>query len=244
MFDLFWVKMPSKVFKDDFFKIQMSSSKHITDDIAALKIYMYICLFSETENILPSVDGDPNPKGLTSQFTYDVIHKKCNLSRAVISKGIKRLLTLGLVFRFGGVKKIYYVIRINGSGGGWCKLPKKNILDENMCIRPFVAMKNRYRSERDSLKVFIYLLSIRRNNAEEVSVSLGTLSKRTGIAIKDMEEVFLVMASIGFLENIESNGNVRYRVKNPGNELKIFRVLGSRTLVRSKNTTDGQIQYE
>lgn len=241
MSDLFWVKMPSEAFrKNDVFSKHMSSGKHISCDIAALKIFVYACLFSEKTGVSFLTKEELGFTGSSSFFTYDDIESRCKLSRVLISRGIQRLISLGMILRKGGPRKFEYIIPFD-TWDKWCKLPKRVILNKKGEIIPFLSMKNRYPEERDALKIFLYLLSIRSNHEDFSFASIKTIANRTGVPVDHIEEVLLTMSNLGLLVKQEFVSYIKTRRKTPENKIYTFKLVGCENFVKSKgNFNDTQ----
>lgn len=234
MSDLFWVKMPSKAFKEnDIFSRGMSSGKNISSDIAALKIFVYACLFSERTGVSFLTKEELGFTGSSSLFTYDDIESRCRLSRALISRGVQRLISLGMLVRKGGPRKFEYIVPFD-TWDGWCKLPKRAILSKRGEIVPFLSMRNRYQDERDALKIFLYLLSIRGNSEDFSFVSTGKISNKTGVPVEHLKGAFLTMSTLGLIENQDFCGYVKTAKKTTENELYKFKLIGYSNFIKSK----------
>tara|TARA_Y100000310_G_scaffold245446_1_gene250422 strand:+ start:812 stop:1540 length:729 start_codon:yes stop_codon:yes gene_type:complete len=239
--ELFWVKMPSEAFrKNNVFSQCMSSGKNISSDIAALKIFVYACLFSERTEVSFLTKEDLGFTGASLFFTYDDIESRCKLSRALISRGIQRLVSLGIILRKGGPRKFEYIVPFD-TRDGWCKLPKMAILNKRKEIIPFLSMINRTQGERDALKIFLYLLSIRENNKDFSFVSASTIAKRTGVPVDHIKNVFLTMSMLGLLVDHEFVSYVKTTKKIPENEIYKLKLIGHDNFVKSKgNFNDTQ----
>jgi hypothetical protein len=85
-------------------------------------------------------------------------------------------------------------------------LPKHELIKKDFQISAFCAFTQRYRHERDALKVFLYLLSIRSNSKRYVDVSRGVISKKTGVEFSNLDGALGFLRSVGLLNNIKSKG--------------------------------------
>lgn len=210
---LLWVKMPSTWIGKGMLSIDFSSrrEKDVSGEIAALKIYICLCIYSDRKMIPYPPKLQNNPKCsrerefIGSSLTYDQLSEYCTLSRVLVSRGLKKLISCGLINKQGTTRKVTY--EITGlSYSGWCKLPCRVLLGINGCVKSFTGLKNRYPSERNGLKLFLYLLSIRQNDLSEVSVSRGKIAKMTGLNVYDIDSSVGVLRSIELIEDVQSLG--------------------------------------
>ncbi|WP_394213390.1 hypothetical protein, partial [Enterovibrio calviensis] len=120
MSDLHWVKMPSTWIRNGLLKDNFSSGSNIAEDIAALKIFVVLC------HQATSV-GEYGAVWLQASETYDSLERWCSLSRASVSKGLKKLILENIIESSGSKKKTY---RFKGNAfSGWAKLPKRALVD-------------------------------------------------------------------------------------------------------------------
>jgi hypothetical protein len=216
--DLLWVKMPSKWISDGSMAKNFSVEKNISTDIASLKIYMYLCLFAQPikHSKITKVPGYLSPDGedkvqkieevvLTSECTYDQISDGCGLSRLLVSRGLKKLISTGLILNSGGTRKKIYQIK-GEVNRNWCKLPKRKLVALDRKIGPFRALKNRYQHELEALKLFLYLISIRPNSEKYTDVSKEKIIVATSIDLYDIDSAVKLLLGIGMLENVKSRG--------------------------------------
>ena len=140
-------------------------------------------------------------------MTYDQLTEGCGLSRLLVSRGLQKLKALNLINKEGTTRKITYVIQ-GGLYSGWCKLPKRHLVKLEHKISSFCALKNRYKHERDALKIFMYLLTVRTNRHEYVDVSRGKISNRTGVDLYDINKSLAFLTGIGLLDEVENKGYI------------------------------------
>lgn len=232
MADLLWVKMPSiwiaKGKLNDF-----SSSSNISDDIASLKIFISLCLEAKVvshEEYSDFLKTSALIDRFETKCTYDELMEATTLSRSMISRGLKRLSSLALITREGTTRKKIYVI--NGAPrNGWCKLPKKALIKKGLEISAFTSFTQRYRHERDALKIFLYLIASRSNTKRFVDLSRGVITKQTGVKLADIDGALGFLRSVGLLEKIESRGYKKETVSfSEFEKLHRYWVVGNSTL--------------
>jgi len=222
MSELLWVKMPSKWISNKVLADRFSSN-NVSTEIAALKLYIGLCLFSNVvtrTKIRVTVDNhyfdtanndELLVKQAESTLTYDQLGNSCSLSRALIKRGIDKLKQESLIRKEGTTRKKVYVLE-GGIARGWCKLPKKELLKKDIEISAFKAFTQRYEHERDGLKIFLYILSIRSNSKRFVDVSRGKISEVTGVKLRDIYGALGFLRSIGLLDDVKSRGHLKSAV--------------------------------
>jgi len=226
MSELLWVKMPSKWISNKVLADRFSSN-NISTEIAALKLYIGLCLFSNVvtrtkirvtvDNRYFDVDQTPRfdypdlVKQAESTLTYDQLGDSCSLSRSLIKRGLDKLKQESLIRKEGTTRKKVYVLE-GGIARGWCKLPKKELLKKDIEISAFKAFTQRYEHERDALKIFLYILSIRSNSKRFVDVSRGKISEVTGVKLGDIYGALGFLRSIGLLDDVKSRGHLKSAV--------------------------------
>ena len=241
MSDMLWVKMPTTWVTEGVMKDQFSSLKFISADISALKIYMYLCLYSIPVTVRMNGNLDAKFYPITarlsdcitsaeSKVTYDDIGNACSLSRKLISDGLKRLYSIGMVQKKGSTRKVIYAIQ-GSLNSGWAKLPKRELIKLNCQIEAFHSIKNRYSHERDGLKVYIYLLAIRTNKFQNVDVSKLKIMQATGVDVYSIDKAVSYLIGIGLLSEVIYQG-YKKGSRHYDEKSKLYRyfVMGSSAL--------------
>lgn len=207
----FWKPMPYYFLRE---KNVVNSFKrnNISGGVAALKIYIILCLFSNHNE-----NGD-----YCASLTYEQISKLASISRALVRKGLVLLSDLKLISADGKKKINYHLVGVNRVGktftpahfnsrmGFWAKLPSIGLIDESGRIPAFEAMTNRSYLELNALRIFVYLLYIRSNGDICISVSLSKMKNKLTLPIPD------ILAAIGFLQST----GLLYKVDFFGNSVK------------------------
>lgn len=200
--DLYWKPMPYYWIRKDGV-LKSFKRNEVSTAIAALKIYILIVLTSNKDT-----DGM-----YSSSITYDQITKTAAISRKLVSAGFKKLFEMNLIDFCGVRKKKYFLIgvtylrmedirlcpqrtRFSSAQGYWAKTPNVGLIDEMGRITAFEAMTNRSHLELNSLKLFIYLLSIKSKGTVVISVSPSKIKSNIGISYPD------IFAAIGFMQSI------------------------------------------
>ena len=244
MVDLLWVKMPSTWVSSGCLSQHFSSRREVSTDIAALKIFLYLCLFSQPVKRkkqfsiavwLPERVVQNNTAIITqaeASITYDAISSGCALSRKLVSQGLKKLVEMRLILREGTTRKVTYVIQ-GSLDSGWAKLPKRGLIKLNQEVDAFQSIKNRYAYERDAIKLFIYLLTVRTNRYHHIDVSRGKISKATGIELLKIDECLSYLSGLGLLERVEYQGyTTGSSFSSEEHKLHRYYVIGSAGLVQ------------
>ncbi|RCU45677.1 hypothetical protein DU002_14550 [Corallincola holothuriorum] len=241
MADLLWVKMPSSWVTDEKLASSFSSKASVSKDIAALKIFLYMCLFANpikrrrvTSPVFYLPERLMRFEEVTqaeAQLTYDDICEGCSLSRKLVRDGLRKLIEIRLVVKEGTTRKIRYVVQ-GSLDSGWAKLPKRELIKLDNKVAAFHAIKNRYEHERNALKLFIYLLTVRTNRFKHIDVSRNAISKATGIDLYQIDDSLGFLQGIGLIEDIKSKGYLaRASQHSEGYKLHRYFLVGSAGLV-------------
>jgi hypothetical protein len=229
--------MPSKWITDGGLSKDFSSARNVGADIAALKIYILVCIkgVRTTKNRLLDFGGQNrvivDGARLEAKLTYDDIAESCGLSRKLISEGISKLSGRGIVAKSGTTRKVSYVV-VQCAASRWAKLPVREFYKGER-LPALTALKNRYEYERSALKLFVYLLSIRKNAEKYVTVSKGTIERQTGISAGDVNEAIKFMLALGLLENFFPHGQVaNHAIISASAELDEYHVAGHQWFIQ------------
>lgn len=198
---LLWSKMPSQWITNNELCEHFSDNNKVSDDIAALKIFITLCFFSK--EVLHS-NGHGVSRKFEAKITYDQIIEMCSLSRSLVSRGIKKLKSINLI-EVSGVRSKTYILRGSPSSG-WCKLPKRALVKNDEKMPALSGLFNRYPHERNALKLFLYIVSCRSNSKRYVDLSRGIISKRTGIKIDEIDAALGLLCSINLISLVEDMG--------------------------------------
>lgn len=198
---LLWSKMPSKWIAENGLREFFSSKNKVSDDIAALKIFIVLCFLSKEVN---RSSGGKSSNILEAKITYDQFTEMCSLSRALVSRGLKKLRASHLI-EVSGVRTKTYTL--TGSAySGWCKLPKRALVKNDEKMPVMSAFFNRYTNERNALKLFLYIISCRSNSKRYVDLSRGVISAKTGIELDDIDAALGILRSTSLISNVEDKG--------------------------------------
>lgn len=188
MFILSWARLPSSWIRAGLLKDYFSSNIELAKKIAALKIYIIFCIKA---NKCSEID-------YSCSMTYDELIESVSLSRSSIHKGLQHLISLGLIKGEGIRTKKYFILNLNKSG--WCKIPVSGFISDYGVIESFKMFHNRYAHELNSLKLYLYLLSIRDNEERFSEVSFRKITIKTGIKHSEIKPALSFLNIIGLLE--------------------------------------------
>ncbi|MEL6092843.1 MAG: hypothetical protein ACRCYD_05295 [Plesiomonas sp.] len=190
-----WRPMPYKAIrKSELLKI---GANDVATGISAFKVFLIICCKSEMDKEL----------GMVARLTYSDFESMCNMSRAMISKGVKKLEEAGVVSRLGGHKNKYQLLTLSRKGeetpfsigsGGWCKIPIKPFTDDGD-IQLFEGISNRGVKDLDALKLFVYLLSVRSKGEAFVRVGINKICLATNLSERRLIAALNHMRSLGLV---------------------------------------------
>lgn len=156
-----WEKIPSKLLESKLLFVGEQGSK-LSVEISALLLYATFHFVDEGNNGVVVV-------------TYDDIQNMTELSRSLISWGIKRLVDLELVIKTK--KRSQYKLVGKEESGGWFKLPCKAIFHDGK-ITPFQLFTLRTKAELFALKIYFYIAMYRNNNELFSMVSYDKLTEK------------------------------------------------------------------
>ena len=177
--------------------------------IAALKIFIVIEIKSEVNE-----DGE-----YCASLTYPQLQKLTGMSRQLICNGLQKLNSFKMIVSEGKKNKRHHILfSCKGStikdpitkkfsklnDGAWCKMPVKGFVGEDGRILSFLSMNNRGLSDLNSLRLFIYLLSIRRKGFVAVVVTEATLMKNLRLTRLELKLAISYMLSMGLIEKVKS----------------------------------------
>ncbi|WP_032745434.1 hypothetical protein [Klebsiella oxytoca] len=172
--------------------------------IAALKIFICIVIKS---------DLDENGE-YCAMITYPQVQKMTGMSRQLICCGFDKLKFYKMISSEGVRKKKYSLLtcekgstrqkpltkRFDGlSTGRWCKFPLKGLIDDDGVIPSFLAMSNRNINDLHALRLFVYLLSVRRHGDVFIVVKAETLMKKLRLKRVQLTLALAHMSALGLI---------------------------------------------
>lgn len=223
---MLWSKMPSKWITQGVLRDSFSGGRSVSDDIAALKLFIVLCLLAKQVN--RSSDSSMHDV-LEVRATYDQLTEMCSLSRSLVSRGLKKLLREELLSSSGVRTKTYTFTQ--GVYRGWCKLPKRALVKNEEDIPAMKAFLNRYSHERDALKCFLYILASRSNSKTYVDLSRGMIAKQTGVSLDAIDGAIGFLQSTSLISKVEDKGFLAHSIRRDlAERLHRYWVIGSSSL--------------
>jgi len=188
---LFWKKMPSLWIGN---KIAEFNKLDTAKAIAALKIYLTLCLFCK--------ESDSGCR--TVELTFSNLCDKASLSRSLVNEGLKVLYQKELIQNVSTTarKKIYTVDVLEDHNDGWCKLPFKGVVGEDGKISAFQSMHNRYPFELVALQTYMYLLYARDNNSASTLARKKTICEKLKCKLPELNKAITYLIHIGLLDKV------------------------------------------
>ncbi|WP_149137280.1 helix-turn-helix domain-containing protein [Cupriavidus campinensis] len=162
--------------------------------------------------VLTSTDGQDQFHAV-AEGTYVDLGEATGLSRALISAGLQRLQTLGLITPEGSHQKRRYKIT-------WpiehrfFKLPCQAITNGNVIV-PFKSFTMRSKHELHALKLYLYFASIRGSYLPYSMASYETIFARTRIPERDIRRAISVLIGTGLLEGVDREHSRMRGVNEP-----------------------------
>lgn len=166
-----------------------------------------------------------------AEGTYVDLGEATGLSRALISAGLQRLVTLGLIAPEGSHQKRRYKINWPEEHR-FFKLPCHAIVSGKV-IKPFASFTMRSKHELHAMKLYLYFAAIRSNHAYFSMASYETIFERTGISERDIRKAISLLISTGLLVGINRDHN-HILTKNEPNK---YYLTGYMALVQQKSGT-------
>ena len=136
-----------------------------------------------------------------SEGTYVDLGEATGLSRALISGGLQRLESLGLIAPQGSHQKRRYKITWPAEHR-FFKLPCQAITNGNVIV-PFKNFTLRSKHELHALKLYLYFASIRPNYQAYSMAAYETIFARTGVSERDIRKAISLLIGVGLLEGID-----------------------------------------
>lgn len=185
-----WVKFPSEwILHDD--GLRRFNSRFLAAHTSALMCLMIIA--HET-------DSDTG----TSKVTYDHFQSVMGKSRAIVSSGLKALVSANLIESTGS-RSLYRFTNYNPNEG-WCKLPCKILYNKGLI--PFFDDCNlRKNTELDAIKLFFLFAAFRNNETNVASISYEKITERAGIPRERIKRATALLAvnGVAFPEQMPSS---------------------------------------
>lgn len=159
-----------------------------------------------------SVDEQQQFHGV-AEGTYVDLGEATGLSRALISAGLQRLRTLGLIAPEGSHQKRRYKITWPAEHR-FFKLPCQAITNGNVIV-PFKNFTMRSKHELHAMKLYLYFASIRTNHLPYSMASYETIFERTRIPERDIRRAISVLIGAGLLEGVDREHSQTRGVNEP-----------------------------
>lgn len=189
-------------------------------ETAALMLFVALNFMAST-----SVDEQDQYHSV-AEGTYVDLGEATGLSRALISAGLQRLQSLGLISPVGSHQKRRYKITWPAEHR-FFKLPCQAITNGNVIV-PFKNFTMRSKHELHAMKLYLYFASIRNNHLLYSMASYETIFERTRIPERDIRRAISVLIGAGLLEGVDREHSHTRGVNEPNKYyLKGYAVLTS-----------------
>ncbi len=176
-------------------------------ETAALMLFVALNFMAST-----AVD-EQNQFHAVAEGTYVDLGEATGLSRALISAGLQRLQTLGLIAPEGSHQKRRYKITWPAEHR-FFKLPCQAITNGNVIV-PFKNFTMRSKHELHAMKLYLYFASIRTNHLPYSMASYETIFERTRIPERDIRRAISVLICAGLLEGVDREHSKTRGVNEP-----------------------------
>ena len=158
---------------------------------AALMIFLAIAVYASTiddpVNELSTGEADP---------TYEEFKAFCGLSRALISKGLKRLVALNLIKKSKrGVKNVYIINDFDDINSyRWGKIPFKYFSKNGSIRNVFGNLNVRSKSTLHALKIYLMAIKYRNNKNNYANFSYGKIQEFASIPKFEIKAALQVLS--------------------------------------------------
>lgn len=176
-------------------------------ETAALMLFVALNFMAST-----SVD-EQDQFHAVAEGTYVDLGEATGLSRALISAGLQRLQTLGLIAPQGSHQKRRYKITWPAEHR-FFKLPCQAITNGNVIV-PFKSFTMRSKHELHAMKLYLYFASIRSNYVAYSMASYETIFERTRIPERDIRRAISALIGAGLLEGVDREHSHTRGVNEP-----------------------------
>lgn len=193
-----WIKFPATNIATGNFLREITWSRYRSSGIAALLIYIVLCLKKEDVE-----DDEGNPLGV-ARVSYTQLEDMAGLSRSMVSKGIETLRQLNLVqVEKDGRENVYWIVGYNPHRG-WAKMPCRVLLNkEGNQIPAFRLFNKRSKDELNALKIFLLMICIRHNHESFSMCSYEKIYEKSGIPEKEIRRAVAFLLNARLLSNID-----------------------------------------
>lgn len=199
-----WSKMPTEWVSNETVK-EFKREDGATGP-ASLMLFFTLCnsaeVFSPTNSSPVSV----------AQITYTELGELSSLSRKLVSSGLGKLETVGMITRLGSNHRGAYQVNGLEPGKRWAKLPGRALLSTGKTVfYPFQCFSLRNKRELNAMKLYLYYASIRDSRTQYSEASFETISDRTGVAERNIPAANALLVASELLARIgrDVNGDVR-----------------------------------
>ena len=215
-----WAKLPIRWIHAGGLNTFIDRSARIEDErlrnecIASLRLYLVLCCRADFNT------------GLT-KITYPEMILLAKMSRATISRSIRRLEREGLIQRQAQALKLGSAIIIQdwNEGSAWGKIPNRKLYDGNYDRMLLLAEFNYSKASFYALKVYIGILAYRdKSQAGIATISYDAISSATSVprhhiadSITQLYQMNLISFRQGDYKSLDAmNRTNRYLVKGLG----------------------------
>lgn len=217
-----WKQLPTEwINKDVMSELKWVSGKGSVNS-SALMIFIALGVYTSAidDPVMGLLEGEASP-------TYEELQRFCGLSRALISKGIKKLIALKRIEKTKkGVKIIYKLKDYNLNSfytHSWGKVPFRYFSKKGVIRGVFNNLNVRNKSTLLSLKIYLMAIKYRSNKNNYATFSYDTIKEFTSMPKSEIKKALQILSHNNLLiidmvpaKNNEYRQNI-YRVYGVGN---------------------------
>lgn len=191
-----WVKLPTKWIKDETDTSHLKSlrwTSAVTNSHNTASLMVLLAIATNTSY--------KNPVAGEAKLSFTELTHITSLSRKLVSEGIKKLISAGLVDKNSDEKTNRYVLCNLSNASGWGKLPARKLYDgKGGIIKAFKHFKLRSKSELNALKLYLLIVALRDNKSCVSRMSYETIMKYTGILRNDISTAVSFLAAVELIK--------------------------------------------
>ncbi len=167
-----WVRMPNLWITN----MENPGLKRFTSQDAGVSIAAIILYIALTHEANDKSKRDNHLYGYVD-LTYDELASITLLSRAMISRGLRKLKDIGLIEIYNEGRKNIYNLKNNSIDVRFGKLPKLYFIKNNA----FGMFNHRGYNELSALKLYLLFIAFRSTNLNAALIAYPKISEYTGI---------------------------------------------------------------
>jgi hypothetical protein len=157
-----------------------------------------------------------------AQLTYSFFQNASELSRSMISRGLRKLESCGLIrtSKFG--KNVVYELIDNNPDRDWAKLPNAYLYKDanNGELKAFRNFTHRNKHELNALKIYLLIVAFRDRKLNAALLTYDTISAYTGIPRNSIRTALSHLTNSELIQ-IDRDSMPFFRQKRPPSQYRV-----------------------